>query len=96
MAEFLHDGIGFHYREEGDGIPFFFQHGLGADLTQPFSLCRPPAGIRLIAFDARAHGKTAPVGPEEKIALGTFADDLGALMDHLDIREAVPLLFVRQ
>ncbi len=89
MAEFLHDGIRFHYREEGDGIPFFFQHGLGADLAQPFSLCKPPAGIRLIAFDARAHGKTTPVGPEEKISLGTFADDLGALMDHLAIREAI-------
>lgn len=89
MAELLHDGIRFHYRDEGDGIPFFFQHGLGADLTQPFSLCRPPAGIRLIAFDARAHGKTTPVGPEEKISLATFADDLRALMDHLAIREAV-------
>lgn len=63
MAEFIHDGIHFHYRDEGEGIPFLFQHGLGADLTQPFSIFRPPAGIRLIAFDARAHGKTTPIGP---------------------------------
>ena len=62
MAEFIHDDIHFHYRDEGDGIPFFFQHGLGADLTQPFSLCRTPAGIRLIAFDARAHERYLGTG----------------------------------
>ena len=73
MPFFRHDDIQFHYRDEGAGVPFFFQHGLGADLTQPFSLCRPPLGIRLIGFDARAHGKTAPVGSEEKISLGSFA-----------------------
>lgn len=90
MPEFLHDGIRFHYRDEGSGLPFVFQHGLGADLTQPFSLCHPaPEGIRLIAFDARAHGKTAPVGPVERISLKTFADDLGALLDHLQIHRAI-------
>lgn len=89
MPFFQHDGIQFHYRDEGTGVPFFFQHGLGADLTQPFSLCQPPPGIRLIGFDARAHGETAPVGPEEKISLGNFADDLRALMDHLQIPRAI-------
>ena len=89
MPFFQHDGIQFHYRDEGTGIPFFFQHGLGADLTQPFSLCQPPPGIRLIGFDARAHGKTTPVGPEEKISFSGFADDLRALMDHLHLRQAI-------
>jgi len=89
MPHFQHDGIQFHYRDEGAGVPFFFQHGLGADLTQPFSLCQPPPGIRLIGFDARAHGKTAPVGPEGKISFSTFADDLRALMDHLRIKQAI-------
>src|SRR5688572_18106420 len=89
MPFFEYDGIQFHYRDEGAGVPFFFQHGLGADLTQPFSLCQPPPGIRLIAFDARAHGQTRPVGPEEKISLSSFADDLRALMDHLQIGKAI-------
>ena len=89
MPFFQHDEIQFHYREEGSGVPFFFQHGLGADLTQPFSLCHAPRGIRLIGFDARAHGKTTPIGPEEKISMGSFADDLRALMDHLKIRQAI-------
>ena len=89
MPFFHHDGIQFHYRDEGAGIPFFFQHGLGADVSQPFSLCAPPPGIRLIGFDARAHGQTNPVGPEEKISLASFANDLRALMDHLQIQRAI-------
>jgi len=89
MPQFNHDGIQFHYRDEGAGVPFFFQHGLGSDLTQPFSLCSPPPGIRLIGFDVRAHGKTAPVGSEEKISLSSFADDLTALMEHLQIQRAI-------
>jgi sugar phosphate isomerase/epimerase/pimeloyl-ACP methyl ester carboxylesterase len=86
---FLHDGINFHYQEAGRGLPFFYQHGLGATVSQPFGLFQPPAGFRLIAFDCRAHGETRPVGPDEKISLATFADDLLALMDHLKIARAV-------
>ena len=89
MPTFIHDELHFHYRDEGSGLPFFFQHGLGADLMQPFSLCQRPRGIRLISFDARAHGQTTPVGPEDRISLTTFADDLRALMDHLQIRDAI-------
>jgi len=89
MPFLSHDGIQFHYRDEGAGVPFFFQHGLGAELTQPFSLCQPPPGIRLIGFDARAHGQTKPVGLEEKISFNTFAEDLRALMDHLRIKQAI-------
>jgi sugar phosphate isomerase/epimerase/pimeloyl-ACP methyl ester carboxylesterase len=86
---FPHDGIDFHYQTAGAGVPFFFQHGLGADLTQPFALFRPPAGIRLIGFDCRAHGQTHPVGPSDNISFAAFADDLLALMDHLRLEKAV-------
>ena len=43
----------------------------------------------MISFDCRGHGQTHPVGPDEKISLATFADDLLGLMDHLDIERAV-------
>lgn len=90
MPTFDHDGLRFHYRDEGAGVPFFFQHGLGGDVGQPFGLYSPaPDGIRLLAFDARAHGETRPLGDEKKVTLATFADDLIALMDHLDIDRAV-------
>ncbi len=88
MPFFEHDSLRFHYRDEGSGLPFVFQHGLGADLAQPFSLFRPPSGVRLIAFDCRAHGETG-VGDRTSIKLATSADDLRALLNHLGIAQAV-------
>jgi len=89
MPFFNRDNLQFHYRDEGSGIPFVFQHGLGADLTQPFSLFRPPAGVRLIAFDCRAHGKTHPLGDANKLSLATFADDLLEMLNFLKISAAI-------
>ncbi len=86
---FEHDGIKFHYQTAGSGVPFIFQHGLGADLTQLFGLFQPPPGIQMISMDCRAHGQTTPVGPDDKISLASFADDLLALMDHLGLQKAV-------
>src|SRR5262245_13988702 len=89
MPVFNDDNIAFNYRDERQGIPFFFQHGLGGDINQPFSLFQPPAGFRMIAFDCRGHGLTEPLGDEEKIGISNFADDLRALMDYLKIPRAV-------
>lgn len=89
MSAFYHDGIEFHYHEAGSGIPFFFQHGLGAELSQPFALFKPPVGCRLLGFDCRGHGQTRPAGDVEKVRLSCFADDLRALMDFLKISQAV-------
>lgn len=86
---FKHDDLSFNYRESGRGVPFVFQHGLGADLNQTFGLFTPPPGFRLIGFDCRAHGETQPVGDPERISIDTFADDLRALLDHLQIKRAV-------
>jgi pimeloyl-ACP methyl ester carboxylesterase len=89
MPTFATETIQFHYLEKGSGLPFFFQHGLGADVSQPFGLFQPPPGIRLIGMDVRAHGLTRPAGPREKIGLATFADDLVALMDFLSVSKAI-------
>jgi pimeloyl-ACP methyl ester carboxylesterase len=89
MLFFARDGIQFHFEERGKGIPFVFQHGLGADLSQPLGLFKAPSGFRLLAFDCRAHGQTHPAGPEKDINLGVFADDLIALLDTLKIERAV-------
>jgi pimeloyl-ACP methyl ester carboxylesterase len=89
MPFFRRDGLEFHFRSEGDGLPFIFQHGLGGDLDQPFGLFDPPAGIRLIAFDCRAHGETYPLGEADKIGFIFFADDLLALLDHLALNRAI-------
>jgi pimeloyl-ACP methyl ester carboxylesterase len=89
MATFHHDGLAFHHLDVGQGIPFFFQHGLGGDVQQPAGLFRPPPGIRFLSFDCRAHGQTRPMGDEARVSISAFADDLLALMEHLDLKRAV-------
>jgi pimeloyl-ACP methyl ester carboxylesterase len=88
MPHFSHNGVSLFYKETGEGMPFVFQHGLGADVNQPFGLFKPPAGVRLICMDARGHG-SSELGQPEQIAIGTFADDLAALLHHLEISRAV-------
>jgi pimeloyl-ACP methyl ester carboxylesterase len=89
MAFFVHDSIKFHYLERGEGLPFVFQHGLGGDAEAIFALLSPRLNAKLICLDCRAHGKTTPLGPTEKFAFSTFADDLLALLDVLELREVV-------
>lgn len=89
MPVFEHDEITFNYLDQGEGIPFIFQHGLGADLTQVLEIYQDLPGFRLITFDCRGHGKTHPAGEVNKLGFATFAQDLRALMDHLAIHRAV-------
>lgn len=89
MPIFAHAGVNFHYLDRGDGTSFFFQHGLGGDVNQPFGLFQPPDGFRLLAFDCRGHGETQPLGDPHHDTLATFANDLLVLMDHLRIARAV-------
>jgi pimeloyl-ACP methyl ester carboxylesterase len=89
MPFFENDQLQFYFREQGSGIPFFFQHGLGGDTSQPFGIFRPPEGIRMLYFDCRGHGRTQPPGDPEKIGLASFSNDLLGLMAHLGIERAV-------
>lgn len=89
MPYILHDGLHFNYSDTGSGTPFVFQHGLGADLTQPTALVSPAAKFRVVSFDFRAHGKTYPVGPVAKIGLAPFAEDLRGILDTLKIQRAI-------
>ena len=90
LFPFDHDSIRFQFQEEGQGLPFVFQHGLGADVSQPFSFFTGGhRGIRLLSLDCRAHGQTRPVGPEEKISIASFADDVVAFMDFRKVEKAV-------
>ena len=88
MPHFTNNGVSLFYKEVGEGIPFVFQHGLGADVNQPFGLFIPPPGIRLICMDARGHG-SSELGQPDQISIGTFALDLVALLHHLKISRAI-------
>jgi pimeloyl-ACP methyl ester carboxylesterase len=89
MPFFENDHLQFYYRQQGRGIPFFFQHGLGGDTSQPFGIFSPPDGIRMLAFDCRGHGRTQPLGDPGKIGIASFSDDLLRLMTHLGLERAV-------
>jgi pimeloyl-ACP methyl ester carboxylesterase len=94
MPFFAHDGLQFHYRSEGQGIPVVWQHGLGSDIDQTFALLEPGferglAGFRFVGIDARAHGQTRPLGDSKKIGITTSAEDLRAFLDNLKLDRAV-------
>ena len=89
MPYLSRDNLEFYYRERGDGIPCFFQHGLGGETDKIFDLIQLPAGYKLLGLDCRGHGNTTPLGPAEKLCFDAFSDDLIALMDHLGIERAV-------
>lgn len=84
---FRHDGLRFAYTDRGSGSPLVLQHGLGGDAAQPGSLYTGTR--RQITLESRGHGDTEPLGPEEALGFRTFAADLRALLDHLDVAEAV-------
>ena len=69
----------------GDGVPLVFMHAAtGSSRVWEYQI--PPltkAGYRFIAYDRRGWGRSVvdPAGPQP----GTAADDLLALMEHLDI-----------
>jgi pimeloyl-ACP methyl ester carboxylesterase len=104
MASFYSDGLQFSYATRGLGAnTFFFQHGIGGTLAQPFLFLLRSDGeesnvdkepgvrerkFRMAAFDCRAHGAT-PLGDPEKLRIDIFADDLVVFMDHLQITTAV-------
>ncbi len=89
MPFFKRDGIHFHYMDGGRGVPLLFQHGLGSDVEKIFTLIKTPPGFRLLGMDARAHGKTTPLGDVGKLLFNLFADDVIALLDHLQVSSAI-------
>jgi pimeloyl-ACP methyl ester carboxylesterase len=89
MPRFERDKLSFFYRDEGRGLPFVFQHGLGGDCEQTFGLLSPVESFRLLTLDCRGHGETRPVGDENRISIPQFADDVRSWLDHLGVQRAV-------
>src|SRR6476620_264725 len=79
----------FHYASAGEGLPFVFQHGMGADVTQPLSSGGNLPGWRMIAMDCRGHGQTEANLDPSRISFAQFAEDLAMLLNSLSIERAV-------
>src|SRR5437763_703180 len=81
--------IDLYYKDWGTGQPVVFSHGwpLSADAWEDQMIFLAARGYRCIAHDRRGHGRSSQ--PWNGNDMDTYADDLAALVEHLDLREAV-------
>lgn len=80
--------IELHYDDHGSGSPVVLIHGwpLSGRSWEKQVPALVEAGHRVITYDRRGFGRSAQ--PWNGYDYDTFADDLAALLDHLDLREA--------
>jgi non-heme chloroperoxidase len=83
------DGTQIYYKDWGTGQPVVFSHGwpLSADAWEAQMFFLASHGYRCIAHDRRGHGRSSQ--PWHGNDLDTYADDLAALTEALDLTSAV-------
>jgi len=85
----MKDGTQIFYKDWGTGQPIVFSHGwpLTADEWAGQMLFFGQRGYRVIAPDRRGHGRSSQTwGGKE---MDTYADDLAALFEALDLKDAI-------
>ena len=83
------DGTQIYYKDWGEGPPIVFSHGwpLTADAWEDQMFYLASKGYRCIAHDRRGHGRSSQ--PWNGNDMDTYADDLAALVEALDLKDAV-------
>ena len=83
------DGTRIYFKDWGRGQPVVFSHGwpLTADAWDDQMMFLAARGYRCIAHDRRGHGRSSQ--PWHGHDMDTYADDLAALTDTLDLRNAI-------
>lgn len=83
------DGTEIFYKDWGTGQPIVFSHGwpLSGDDWDAQMIFFRSQGFRVIAHDRRGHGRSTQTDAGNE--MDTYADDLQALFEALDLRGAV-------
>jgi pimeloyl-ACP methyl ester carboxylesterase len=84
------DGVPISYRVAGSGPAVLLMHGFGADAERNW--VRPgifaalvDSGRRVLAYDARGHGKSGKPHDPEAYGRGAMGRDAQALLDHFGV-----------
>jgi len=83
------DGTKIFYKDWGSGQPVVFSHGwpLNADAWDDQLYFFASNGYRAIAHDRRGHGRSSQTWKGND--MDTYADDLAALVEELDLKNAI-------
>jgi non-heme chloroperoxidase len=83
------DGTQIYYKDWGKGQPVVFSHGwpLSGDDWDGQMLFFGRQGYRVIAHDRRGHGRSDQTWDGND--MDTYADDLAALFEKLDLKDAI-------
>jgi non-heme chloroperoxidase len=83
------DGTQIYYRDWGSGTPVVFSHGwpLSGDAFEDQMFFLSSRGYRCIAHDRRGHGRSSQ--PWNGNDMDTYADDLAALAEALDLKGVI-------
>ena len=83
------DGTQLFYKDWGKGQPVVFSHGwpLTADDWDAQMMFFGARGYRVIAHDRRGHGRSTQTWDGNE--MNTYADDLAALTEKLDLKTAI-------
>ncbi|HKB09785.1 MAG TPA: alpha/beta hydrolase [Vicinamibacterales bacterium] len=83
------DGTTIYFKDWGSGQPVVFSHGwpLSADAWEDQMIFLASHGFRCIAHDRRGHGRSSQ--PWTGHDMDTYADDLAALVELLDLKDAI-------